>query len=160
MSEIPVRSDSVLAVVFRRAGGAKTFRYLVLKRAPSHGGFWQTVSGNLDEGELPEVTAAREVAEETGLQPKRVLPIEFVNTFYNNGAVYLEPCFGVEVESEAVTLSDEHVESAWVTERQALALLRWPGNRMALMVLSLNLKRGEPAERRIGQSDTRIGRLS
>ena len=55
---------SVQVVVFRSAPAALEF--LVLKRRAERGGFWQTVSGGIEDGEAPVDAAAREVREETG----------------------------------------------------------------------------------------------
>jgi lipoyl(octanoyl) transferase len=122
-------ADSVSAFVFR---GTK---FLLLRRVPAKGGFWQSVSGRLQKRELPEEAARRETEEETGLEVRRVVYIDYVNTFYQDGKVHLEPCFGVEVGPGRVRLSGEHDEFRWVGAAEALRLLRWAGNREAFRKL-------------------------
>jgi len=56
--KIPI---SVLVVIH-----TPDLQVLLLERA-DHPGFWQSVTGSQDEGETLRQTAAREVAEETGL---------------------------------------------------------------------------------------------
>jgi len=56
------RPESVLVVVYTRAG-----EVLMLRRT-SPRGFWQSVTGSLEWGELPAHAAARELYEETGLR--------------------------------------------------------------------------------------------
>ena len=56
---------SVLVVIFTR-----DLDVLMLERA-AHPGFWQSVTGSREDDELPIVTAAREVGEETGLDTSR-----------------------------------------------------------------------------------------
>lgn len=56
--KIPI---SVLVVIH-----TSDLQVLLLERA-DHPGFWQSVTGSQDEGETLRQTAAREVAEETGL---------------------------------------------------------------------------------------------
>ena len=55
------RPESVLVVLHDGQG-----RALMLERV-SPPGFWQSVTGSLEEGETPFATALREVAEETGI---------------------------------------------------------------------------------------------
>ncbi|WP_151173908.1 dihydroneopterin triphosphate diphosphatase [Pseudoalteromonas ruthenica] len=52
---------SVLVVIYTLEG-----EFLLLQRADDPE-FWQSVTGGIDEGELPCATAAREVFEETGI---------------------------------------------------------------------------------------------
>ena len=56
------RPESVLVVVHTAA------EVLLLERTRP-AGWWQSVTGSLDEGETPVEAAARELAEETGLAP-------------------------------------------------------------------------------------------
>lgn len=65
--KIPI---SVLVVIH-----TPDLQVLLLERA-DHPGFWQSVTGSQDEGETLRQTAAREVAEETGLD---VEAFEFTN---------------------------------------------------------------------------------
>lgn len=57
------RPESVLVVIYTRA-----LECLLLERV-SPPGFWQSVTGTLDWGESAAECAAREVREETGLEP-------------------------------------------------------------------------------------------
>ncbi len=55
------RPESVLVVVYTRAG-----EVLLLERVEP-AGWWQSVTGSLEDGETPWQAAVRELAEETGL---------------------------------------------------------------------------------------------
>lgn len=46
---------------------------------------WQLPKGIVDEGETPELTAVREVQEETGLAAKIIEPIEVIEYWYVSG---------------------------------------------------------------------------
>lgn len=57
------RPESVLVVIYTEA-----LKCLMLERVRP-AGFWQSVTGTLHWGESPAVAAAREVIEETGIDP-------------------------------------------------------------------------------------------
>jgi 8-oxo-dGTP pyrophosphatase MutT (NUDIX family) len=42
--------------------------YLLLKRLPEKNGFWQPITGGVEEGETQEEALLREVIEETGVK--------------------------------------------------------------------------------------------
>jgi dATP pyrophosphohydrolase len=140
-----VRSESVCALVFRRA--APGVLYLMLRRSATRGGFWQSVSGHVKRGEGAEGAARREVSEETGLEPKAVIQIEKVNIFFepHDDAVYLEPCFGVEVTGNEPVLSHEHDAYCWSTLADALRVLPFAGVRAALTELDRQLATAGPS---------------
>jgi 8-oxo-dGTP pyrophosphatase MutT (NUDIX family) len=56
----------VEAIIFRRKSG--TIEYLLLKRLPDRNGFWQPVTGGLEEGETRTEALRREIKEETGIK--------------------------------------------------------------------------------------------
>ena len=60
-SKPPKRPVSVLVLLHDGAG-----HVLLLERADREG-FWQSVTGSLEDGETPVQAALREVAEETGI---------------------------------------------------------------------------------------------
>ena len=54
------------AVIYQRNGD--TIEYLLLKRLPERNGFWQPVTGGLEEGETRTEALHREIEEETGIR--------------------------------------------------------------------------------------------
>lgn len=105
---------------------------LLLRRASSgrHAGTWETVSGSIESGETPPEAAHREVVEETGLRRGSLWNLSHVESFYwhQRGHVALIPVFVwlVEGAGDAVTLSDEHVESDWLPLEQVASRAEWP----------------------------------
>jgi len=126
----------VEAIIFRKNGN-KT-EYLLLKRVPEKNGFWQPVTGGLEEGETRTEALFREIKEETGIKnPIRVIEglyyFEFSDPKLNQEYVY-----GVEVfpTEEVVLDGEEHSEYRWCSFREALQLLSWKENKEALKKLN------------------------
>jgi len=126
----------VEAIIFRKNGN-KT-EYLLLKRVPEKNGFWQPVTGGLEEGETRTEALFREIKEETGIKnPIRVIEglyyFEFSDPNLNQEYVY-----GVEVSptEELVLDGEEHSEYRWCSFQEALQLLSWKENKEALKKLN------------------------
>jgi len=107
-----------------------TFFFLLMRRIPERGGFWQPLTGGVRVGEELENALVREVQEETGIiNIKRVLDTGHTFNFNDHGKNYTEYVYGVEVDpSIGVTLSDEHDSHVWASKEDVLSLLKWPGN--------------------------------
>ncbi len=136
-------SRSVQVILWRR--GASGLEVLLLKRTPEDGGFWQPVTGLLEEEESPAEAARRETREETGVDGAPE-DLDYVRDFRlhwrrSPGAdaypwVNREYAFAMEVENPRIDLSPgEHEEYLWTSPDRARELLQWNGNRRALTIL-------------------------
>ena len=137
----------VQGIVFRKISGR--MQYLLLRRNPSIGRFWQPVTGGLEEGETKIEALKREVLEETGIRNiirivEDVHYYEFTSTNpfcdsfkrENGQALLKEYVFGVEISSnEKIVIGWEHSEYRWVGFEEALKLLKWKENKEALKKL-------------------------
>lgn len=113
------------------------WEYLVLRRSPGRldAGRWRVVTGKIEDGETAWEAAQRELFEETGLEPQRLLAVPYVNQFYEweHDRINAIPVFLAVVDREApITLDDEHVEAAWFDLETATGQLAWPGQREGL----------------------------
>lgn len=145
MPRVPIQ---IQAFVYRLESG--TPMYLLLKRRPDIGGFWQGVTGALKPGEAEDAAAAREIMEETGLDVSAVERLAFSHSFpveeqwkhlYDESVTEIfEHAFAAETVETNVTICDEHTEFKWVNFGDAYKLLKWPGNKGALEVLNESLK--------------------
>jgi dATP pyrophosphohydrolase len=140
----PKLPHSVLVVVHTQA-----LEVLLLERA-ARAGFWQSVTGSLDRLDEPlAAAAAREVAEETGIDAARGMlerwPV--ANTFeiyqgwrhrFAPGVTHnTEHVFGLRLDAAApVRLSpEEHVAFAWLPWREAARKCFSWSNRDAIRML-------------------------
>jgi dihydroneopterin triphosphate diphosphatase len=137
------RPESVLIVVYTEEG---EFLLLERRRPPN---YWQSVTGSLEWGELPDVAARREVMEETGItqgvlvnlqwtQVYEILPA-FGKVFAPGVTLNLEHAFSLRLPHRvAVTLSaSEHVQYRWASASEALESASSSTNRAVIAELRM-----------------------
>ncbi len=126
-----MRTAQVECILFRKKN--EVLEYLLLKRIPAKGGFWQPVTGGIeDEDKL--AAAYREVMEETGIKKDQILRVlEDVHYFtfpHSSNIDMKEYVYGFEVHPDTeVTIHSniypEHEEFQWVNYETALKMLKW-----------------------------------
>jgi bis(5'-nucleosidyl)-tetraphosphatase len=114
------------AVVFRRASGGP--RYLLLRYPAGH---WDLPKGNIEKGEEPIQTMAREVKEETGIVDLRVIPgyEKKIEYFYRRDGKKVHKTvvfFLAETTVEKVTISFEHQDYGWFDYSEAIKTVTYP----------------------------------
>jgi len=128
------------------------WEYLLLRRTGGRGGFWQGVTGGVEEGEDILEAARREFTEETGLVPVTMHRLDYSYAFsvedrwrhlYAEGVQEItEHVFVVQVNGQQAPIIDpgEHDQWAWCRLDRALELLTWPENIEALQRCANYLK--------------------
>jgi len=114
-------------------------KFLLMKRNLNkiYEHLWQGVAGKIEDGETASEAAVRELKEETGLDPVNMFVADHVSRFYevHGDRVNLVPVFGMEVDSDEVMLSEEHVDFKWVTIKEALNTLVWTGQKKGIQTV-------------------------
>lgn len=136
-------------IVFRK--NKNKYEYLLLKRIPEKGGFWQPPCGGMEDSDKTKLDAAyREIFEETGISKDNILQvIEDVHYFVmNKHYLTKEPMesveefvLGFEVKNDvkvdiAKNNCVEHEEYRWVSFEEAITLLKWENNKVAFRKLN------------------------
>jgi 8-oxo-dGTP pyrophosphatase MutT (NUDIX family) len=132
---LPQQIEAIEAILFKKLD--KEIQYLLLKRTPESGGFWQPITGGIDEGETKIQALRREIGEETGIK-NFIRIIRDVHRFeFFDPHLIKEYAFGVQIhiDEEVVLDKKEHSEYRWCNFHEALRLLRWKENKEALRKL-------------------------
>ncbi|MFC3093344.1 dihydroneopterin triphosphate diphosphatase [Alteromonas sediminis] len=134
------RPESVLVVVY-----SDQHQVLLLQRKDDPE-FWQSVTGTLEDGETPAMTAFREVKEELGIDlsddPMAIIDCHTVNQFairprwryryppntYSN----TEYVFCTQISQSATIILTEHLALEWLSKQQAIERAWSPSNRRAI----------------------------
>jgi dATP pyrophosphohydrolase len=137
------RPESVLVVIYTEDG---EFLLLERRRPP---GYWQSVTGSLEWGELADAAARREVIEETGINQGVLVNLQWTQVYEilpAFGKVYapgttrnLEHAFSLRLPRRVpVILSDsEHAQFRWTSALDALDTASSTTNRNVIAELRL-----------------------
>lgn len=140
--------ESILVVIYC----SKTQRYLMLQRQDDLS-FWQSVTGSLEEGEIPFQTALREVKEETGIDiilaglvlkdlqyaiEFEIFP-QFKHRYAPNVNINKEHWFSLDLPQEIVPILTEHLAYRWLPFAEAQPLTPSWNNRQALQSIEQSI---------------------
>ncbi len=137
------KEKKIEAIVFRKNEN-KNYEFLLLKRIETKGGFWQPVTGEIEENETVEEAMKREIKEEIAIT-NLLQVIPEVYHFILDETKQQEFVFGVKISAnEKIDLTkniyQEHEEYKWCSFDEALNLLKYPGNKEGLKRLNKILK--------------------
>jgi len=113
--------------------------FLVLKRNPEKGSFWQSITGGVHMKGLLTENALRELQEELLLNTKSENLIKTSCTFWyigKEGYELSEYVFGYRLEEDdKIILSDEHTEYEFLALNKALKRVKYDGNKQAIQAV-------------------------
>lgn len=121
------RVSQINCIVFKPEGNG--YKFLILKKGgEAGGGFWQSITGGVEEGENQISALKRELKEETGISEYRqIINLKYSFSFcLPHLGELTENVYAVEVKPETeIILSREHTEYRWVAIEEALSLIKY-----------------------------------
>ncbi len=127
-------------MVIYTAGG----EFLLLERRKP-AGFWQSVTGSLEWGEMPDACAHREILEETGIAEGFLRNLQWTQVYeimpafgkkYAPGVTRnLEHAFALKLMGRPPLALSEHLQYRWLPAGEALALASSGSNRAVIEYL-------------------------
>lgn len=130
------RTTQVEVIVFKIVDNQVFF--LLLKRNPLRGDFWQPVTGGVHKNEPLSEAVKRELREETGITNYlKIYDDIYYFEFQSEGyGILKEYVFGVKIIPETVVqISSEHTAMKWCNLEESLSLLKYDSNRVAFQKL-------------------------
>jgi dihydroneopterin triphosphate diphosphatase len=149
-----MRTVQLECIIFRKKDDF--FEFLLLKRIPEKGGFWQPISGGLETEDKSKLDGCyREIYEETGIQKDQIIKVisdvhHFVMDKHYLTKKPINPLeefvFAFEIPEKIIICLDnniypEHNEYKWVSFEEAINLLKWDNNKDAFEKLYSMLKK-------------------
>ncbi|MBR9676636.1 NUDIX domain-containing protein [Candidatus Woesearchaeota archaeon] len=142
-----MRTKQVECIVFRKK---EKFEFLLLKRVPEKGSFWQPPCGGVEQNDKSLLDACyREIEEETSISKDKVIKVieeVYQFTMHNDyltgkeSTPLTEYVFGFEVKPDVKVKLDanicvEHEQFQWVPFDKAIEMLKWNDNKEAFKAL-------------------------
>lgn len=133
------RIYQINCIIFKRIGESpKDIRFLLLKRQPEKGGFWQSITGGVYPKEDKIKALKRELQEEIGVKEiKKIIDTNYSFSFITDeGDTLHEYVFGIEIDpKQKISISKEHTKYKWVKLKEALKLLKYESNIKGFKIL-------------------------
>lgn len=136
--ELPFKIEAIPYVI----DDNKTIRYLLIKRTPQDGGYWQPVTGTLNDGEKLLSCAKRELNEETGIRAEDIIDMSEVLYKFDwknkHGETILEFVYAVRypTNTKIVLNPEEHEDCRWCSFDEAMETLYTDNNKKALKIVN------------------------
>ncbi|MEK7550469.1 MAG: NUDIX domain-containing protein [Patescibacteria group bacterium] len=128
--DIPIKVEGIM---FAKSGN--DFKFLIIKRVPEDGDFWQPLTESLEDGESIEECLRRGVKEELSLDSIKNVTDRLWSFPWENkrGEPNIDLVYGVEIsESDDIKINpEEHSEYKWCTFDEAMGLLGKENNKKA-----------------------------
>lgn len=116
----------------------KQFLLLKCPENDSHIAYWQPVTGGIESGENVKEACIREIREETGLSVTESEIVKLIDRFrvYKDEKELNKTIFLYKTETPRIVISDEHVDSRWVSAGAVDPLLMWGSNKRTFKVVT------------------------
>jgi 8-oxo-dGTP pyrophosphatase MutT (NUDIX family) len=145
------RTKQVLCMIYRIKDSIP--QYLLLKRIPKKGAFWQPVCGGVEKNEELLIACFREMREEVSIGAENIKTIHLDLFKFTMDKHYIsnepiapitESCLGFEIRKGVKAditnnIYPEHEKFEWFEFDQAIEKLKWKENKIAFNILNERL---------------------
>lgn len=132
----------VWVIVYRLLDGS--LELLALKPSPEPGRNtkYYVVTGGVEEDENPGMAAKREVKEEIGILPLKIIDLETTLKYKDkfSGQEFIEHCYAARVSDKKIVLNEEHTDFKWLSPEEYTKTIWWNDNRRQLEQLVQKLQ--------------------
>ncbi len=139
--ELPIKVQGVVYAIQNNQ-----IKYLIIKRCKADGGFWQGVTGTLEEGENLRDCLIREIDEELGVNRNNLLQIsdlkQTLQWSKKTGFMITEYVYAVKIDlNSIIALSEEHDDFRWCDFDEAHQMLGKDNNKNTLKLINSELQK-------------------
>ena len=124
----------VFVIVVRLNKGSLEFLCLKPNPEPERNTGYYVVTGSIEKDETKEDTVYREVLEEIGVLPIRVIDlshkIKYVDRITKER--FIEYCHAAEINQDVEALSEEHIDYMWTDAKNFINTIWWDEDRAVL----------------------------
>ncbi|MBM3233920.1 NUDIX domain-containing protein [Candidatus Pacearchaeota archaeon] len=122
-------------------------RFLLLRNNSedlSHGGdHWFTVTGSIEKDENEKEAVKREIKEETNLDVKEIIDLNWASIYSWDGRDHKEKNFLAFVKKGKIKLSQEHVDFMWLKLNDFIEKINWDSDKNVLKKVLEKALKGE-----------------
>lgn len=124
----------VFVIVYRLGQDALEFLCLKPNPEPNRNNDYYVVTGSIENDESRETAATREVTEEIGVAPTRVINLNNAIRYqdYITGEHFIEYCYGAQIDTDAIKLNEEHMGYKWVSSDEFIRAIWWSDDKSDL----------------------------
>ena len=119
-------------------------KFLILRnnsKDPAHGGdYWFTVTGSVEKNENEIEAVKREIKEETNLDVKDIVDLNWASIYSWDGEDHKEKNFSAFVKKGRIMLSQEHVAFEWLELDDFVERINWSSDKKMLKKVLKNSK--------------------
>jgi len=130
-----------ISVFFYRQLDSQRLEFLLLHRVAAKGGYWQPLTGNVDDGEDLKQAAYREIGEEIGFHTESgLIHSGYEFDYQKNDQDFHEVVYALPLPDDVEPdLCREHDDYTWANMPEAIEKLHWDSNKKGLVAVCQRL---------------------